>query len=164
MHKVQDGTAAAAVTWAQRQHTHTHTHTPASCSLCLQCWARGQLLRGLTRDKRSNGVFFLFFCFFYQDVNTRGRHSVMCTLGMVMAGDWQHDDERRGEGARGGEWGEELQVKVDVGLSFHWRKDKVHQHGLRWDKWVQVLKDSQTGGEVIIKHMKMMCTNTQKVF
>lgn len=41
-------------------------------------------------------------CWFYQEVNTRGRHSMRCSLLDGMAGDWQHEHGGHVKG-----WGEE---------------------------------------------------------
>lgn len=150
-----------------REHegsTHTHAHTPTSfMQFVLAMLSTRTAFR--RSDTRRQIQWFFYVLFFLPGCKHTG--SSQCDVyswdgdgGWLTAWRW----EKRWRGERGrvrrGVTGE----GVDVGLSFHWRKDKVHQHGLRWDKWVQVLKDSQTGGQVIIKHMKMMCTKTQKVF
>lgn len=63
--------------------------------------------------------FFFFCCCFYQDVNTRGRHSMMCTLWMG----WQVIDSMKMEKRwRGGGWG-----KGESKESYRWAYWRVTQ-------------------------------------
>lgn len=94
------------------------------------------------------------FCSFYQNVNTRGHHSMMCTLWMG----WQVIDSmemgRRGEEVgEGGEWGEVLEVCVlnvcETKAVIHWKKQSDV-----WWRWR--LQRTQSFGPL----RKMYCGNS----
>lgn len=69
---------------------------------------------------------------------------------------WRWEKGWRGEGVRGGEWGEELQVSVqmcDEGLSFQRR---IVINMVAWcDTWVQVSYHSHTSLHIKINQMQM---------